>query len=60
VRFRRADVPSVVAGLALVALGAVLLADALGSLDLSLAGASPLVCAAVGSVLLATGLTRGR
>jgi hypothetical protein len=57
---RRADLPSLVAGLALVALGAILLADARGGLDLSLGGAAPLVCAAVGSVLLATGLSRGR
>ena len=56
----RADIASLVAGLALIALGAVLLADARGGLDLTIGGAAPLVCAAVGSVLLATGLSRGR
>jgi hypothetical protein len=56
----RTDPASLVAGLALIALGAVLLADARGALDLRFGGAAPLVCAAVGAVLLATGLARGR
>ena len=56
----RTDLASLVAGLVLVALGAVLLADARGGLDLTIGVASPLVCAAVGAVLLATGLSRGR
>jgi hypothetical protein len=49
-----------VAGLALIVVGAVLLADARGALDLRFAGAAPLICAAVGAALLATGLSRGR
>jgi hypothetical protein len=56
----RIDPLSLVAGLALVVLGGVLLADARGALDLRLAGAAPLVCAAVGAALLASGLSRGR
>jgi hypothetical protein len=56
----RTDLASLVAGLALIVLGAVLLADARDALDLRLAGAAPLVCAAVGATLLASGLSRGR
>jgi hypothetical protein len=56
----RTDLSSLVAGLVLVALGAILLADASGGLDLTIAAAAPMVCAAVGAVLLATGLSRGR
>ena len=56
----RIDPLSLVAGLALLALGAVLLADARGALELHMAGAAPLVCATVGAVLLASGLSRGR
>ena len=56
----RTDLVSLVAGLALVALGAVLLADARGALDLRFSGAAPLVCATVGAALLASGLSRGR
>jgi hypothetical protein len=54
----RADLVSLVAGLALLVLGAILLADARGALDLELGGAAPLACAAVGATLLASGLTR--
>ena len=56
----RTDLASLVSGLALIAIGAVLLADARGALDLRVAGAAPLICAAIGAALLATGLTRGR
>jgi len=56
----RTDLASLVAGLVLVALGAVLLADARGGLNLTIGAAAPMVCAAVGAVLLATGLSRGR
>ena len=52
------DVPSLVAGLVLVAFGAVLLADALGAIELSIAVLAPIVCATVGAVLLAVGLGR--
>jgi hypothetical protein len=56
----RTDLLSLVAGLALLVVGGVLLADERGALDLRVAGAAPLACAAVGAALLASGLTRGR
>ena len=52
------DRPSLVAGLAVLVLGAVLLADALGAVVLTFAWLAPLACAAVGAVLLALGLSR--
>ena len=52
------DPPSVVAGLTLLALGGVLLADALGAFDLRFATFAPIACAAVGAILLALGLGR--
>ena len=52
------DLPSVVAGLALIALGAVLMADAVGVIDLRFAALAPIACAAVGAILLALGLNR--
>jgi len=54
----RPDIPSLVAGLALLALGAVLLLDSLGAIHASFANIAPIACAAVGAILLATGLTR--
>ncbi|HEX6743069.1 MAG TPA: hypothetical protein VF087_02625 [Solirubrobacteraceae bacterium] len=56
---RRPDLPAFVAGFGLVVLGAVLLADALGAIHLSLAAFAPLACFLVGDILLAAGLTRG-
>jgi len=47
-----------VAGLVLVALGAVLLLDRLEVLDLRFGTLAPIACAAVGAVLLASGLSR--
>lgn len=55
---RELDVPSLVAGLAIVLLGAVLLLDRLDVLTLRFAALGPLVCAVLGAVLLATGLVR--
>lgn len=55
---RRADIPSLVAGVAILLLGAVLLLDHLDVLDLRFAALGPLACAALGAVLLATGLAR--
>ncbi len=52
------DVPSVVAGLTLIAFGAVLMADALGAIELRFAALAPIACAAVGAILLAVGLNR--
>jgi hypothetical protein len=56
---RRPDLPSVVAGVGLVVLGALLLADALDAINLSFAAFGPLACFLVGDILLAAGLTRG-
>jgi membrane protein implicated in regulation of membrane protease activity len=55
---RSPDVTTLVAGLATLALGAVLLADSLGAFELSFAAFAPLVLAAVGATLLASGLGR--
>ena len=52
------DVASLVAGVVLVTFGGVLLADATGAIELTFAVLAPIVCAAVGAVLLALGLTR--
>jgi hypothetical protein len=52
------DIPSLVAGLALLALGALLLLDATDVLELSFALFAPIACAAVGAILVATGLAR--
>jgi hypothetical protein len=55
---RRPDVPSLVAGVALIVLGAVVLLDRLDVLDLRFAALGPLACAALGAILLASGLAR--
>ena len=55
---RELDLPSLVAGLAIVVLGAVLLLDRLDVLTLRFAALGPLACAVLGAVLLATGLVR--
>ena len=54
------DAPSLVAGVAIVALGALLLADQEGALELRFATLAPAVCAALGAIMLALGLSRGR
>jgi hypothetical protein len=54
----RLDVPSLVAGVAVIAFGVVLLLDAEGTLELSFAVLGPLVCGATGAILLASGLSR--
>ena len=54
----RPDVPTLVAGMVILVLGAVLLLDRLGVLDLRFATVAPIVCATVGAILLATGLSR--
>jgi hypothetical protein len=55
---RRPDVPALVAGLVVAALGALLLANELGDLDLGFAWLGPAALAALGAVLLASGLSR--
>ena len=54
----RLDVPSLVAGVAVIAFGVVLLLDAEGTLELTFAVLGPLICAAAGAILLASGLSR--
>lgn len=55
---RRPDLPSLVAGLAIVALGGVLLADATGALELRFEWLAPVALGALGAILLAFGLSR--
>lgn len=58
---RRLDVPALVAGLVVLALGGVLLLDRLDALTLSFGVLAPACLAAAGAILLATGLdNRGR
>lgn len=54
------DLASVVAGVAVLALGVLLLLDASGTLDLSFAILAPVACAATGAILLASGMSRPR
>jgi hypothetical protein len=58
---RSLDVTSLVAGLALVALGVLIVLGADGSIDLGFAYMAPTLVAALGAILLASGLAaRGR
>lgn len=58
---RTPNVTALVAGLALIALGALVAMDADGSLDLGFAYMGPALVAALGAILLASGLeARGR
>jgi hypothetical protein len=50
----------VVAGVCVVALGVLLLVDATESLELRFGVLAPAVCAALGAILLASGLSRPR
>ena len=52
------DIRALVAGLALLALGGVLLLDALGAVDLTFGLFAPIACGAAGAILLANGLSR--
>ena len=60
VRAARPDIPALVAGLALLVLGAVILLDALGLIDLGFGLFAPIACAVTGAILLANGLSRTR
>jgi hypothetical protein len=55
---RRPELASLVAGLAIVALGAVLLLASTEVIELSFGVFAPVACAATGAILLARGLTR--
>jgi hypothetical protein len=54
----RPDLVSLVAGIALVCFGGVLLLDQLDVVTLRFAAVGPLVCALLGAILLAAGLSR--
>ena len=54
----RPDIPALVAGLAVLALGTVLMLDALGVFDMSFAVFAPVACAATGAILIANGMSR--
>jgi hypothetical protein len=54
------DRVSLTAGLVLVVLGIVLLLDSTGTLQLSFGAMAPIALGAVGAILLASGLSRGR
>jgi hypothetical protein len=56
----RPDIPALVAGLVVLALGGVLMLDELDAIDLSFEAFAPIGCAALGTILLANGLSRGR
>ena len=56
----RPDPPSLVAGVAIVALGALVLAHQEGVLELRFATLAPAVCAALGTIMLALRLSPGR
>ncbi len=56
----RPDLRSLVAGLGVLALGALLLLDALGAVDLTFALFAPVACAVTGAILLVNGLSRGK
>ena len=58
VQRRSPDVPSLVAGLVIIGLGGLLLADAAGALELRFEWLGPAVLGAAGAVLLALGLSR--
>ena len=55
-----ADPTSLVAGIAVLALGLLLLLDATDTLELRFGVLAPAVCAAMGAILLASGMTRRR
>jgi len=57
---RRPDLTSVVAGVCVIGLGVVLLLDATGTLELRFAVLAPAACAALGAILVASGMTRPR
>jgi uncharacterized protein (DUF697 family) len=56
---RRVDSVSLVAGVAIVAVGVLLLLDQKDVVDLSLGLAGAIVAAAIGAILIASGLAEG-
>ena len=57
---RRPDITSLVAGVCIAGLGVLLLLDAAGTLDLRFAVLGTAAGAALGAILLASGMTRPR
>lgn len=53
---RRVDLPALVGGVVILALGVMLLLDRVDALELSLGVLAPVFLAACGAILLATGL----
>jgi hypothetical protein len=58
VRAGSPDIRALVAGLAILALGGLLLLDALGAFELTFGVFAPVACAVTGAILLANGLSR--
>jgi hypothetical protein len=54
------DIPGLVAGLALLVFGVVLLLDSVDAIDMRFAAFGPVACAVTGAILLANGLGRRR
>jgi hypothetical protein len=54
------DITSVVAGLCIVGLGLLLLLDGTGAANLRFGVLGPACCAAIGAILLASGMSRPR
>lgn len=59
-RSARPDGVSLTAGIVLVVLGTILLLDRSGTLDLTFGAMAPIALGALGAILLASGLSRGR
>jgi hypothetical protein len=57
---RSPDITSLVSGLCVAALGVLLLLDATGAFDLRFKVLAPAACAAIGAILLASGMSRPR
>ena len=57
---RRPDLTSLVAGVCVVGLGVLMLLDATGTLELRFKVLAPAACAALGAILVASGMTRPR
>ena len=57
---RSPDPPSLAAGVVVMALGAVLLLDRAGAIDVTLQALAPIACAVVGVIVLVSGLSRPR
>lgn len=57
---RSPDITSAVAGVCVLGLGILLLLDSSGTLELRFGLLAPAACAAIGAILVASGMTRPR